>query len=583
MKERKRDFASLKKLIERHKKYAFILLVVMLLAALFEGFGLSLVLPVLSRLMGVDSLPPDFAKYIDMFLYPFPASYRFEILLSALAVAFLFKSILMLLHKGMAVNFAMRLREEWSEQIFFSYLNSGYKDILSQRQGTLINNITLEPLRAAKSITMLLEMLSKLILAIVLSSMLLLTNWKITLLAGCGGGGLFYVLRNITHRYSIRFGKERLELNQLISAIAAEGVGAIREIKVFGVGEKVLSSMVEKMTRFTKIHTKFTVLSDMPRHFVEFIIVLLITLVLIFIRLFGRIELREVFPLVGFFVLVFQRLLVYVTFVISYRMKISSFFPSLNLIHTLIYEDRDQEELPQGLEFNKLEHYVSLRDISFSYADSRAIFENLSLTIEKGKITALVGPSGIGKSTIADLILRLLVPQGGEILVDGEEISQYDLVSWRGKVGYVAQEPYIFNTSIKNNILIGNPSANDDDIVKAAELANIHDLIATLPDGYDTIVGDRGARLSVGQKQRLAIARTIIRQPELFIFDEATSALDGQSEKMIRQCIEKLSRSKTIFIIAHRISTLEKADIIYELGNDGEIRIADYDALMSSN
>jgi subfamily B ATP-binding cassette protein MsbA len=168
-------------------------------------------------------------------------------------------------------------------------------------------------------------------------------------------------------------------------------------------------------------------------------------------------------------------------------------------------------------------------------------------------------------------------------LIDGQEINQYDLSSWRSKIGYVGQEPYIFNHSIKNNILIGKPGAEDEEVIRAAKMANIHDFIITLPEGYDTVVGDRGARLSAGQKQRLAIARTIVREPELFIFDEATSALDGPSEKMIQQSIESLSRSKTVIVIAHRISTLENADIIYEIDSGGKTTLTDFESLLAKS
>lgn len=583
LKNKKRNLFKLKQLVHGHTRYGVLLFVVMVLAAVAEAFGLSLVLPLLSGLVGVEGNSADFLKYADFLLSPIPSAYRIEALLFALVVVFLCKSVLMILHHGMAINFAMHLREKWSEKIFSKYLHAKYTDILSQKQGALINNIIIEPLRASKSITMFLELLSKLLLSVTLFSMLLLTDWRITLLAALGGGAVLYFLRNTTHRYSVKFGRERLTLNQLTTAVAAEGISAIREIKIFGIGDRFLSSLAGKLARYTKIHTKFAILSDIPGHFIEFVIIFFIAIVLICIRMIGKAELKEVLPFIGFFVLVCQRLLVYVSFIISHRMKISSFFPSLNLIHTLIYEEKSQEDRSQRLELDELKHDVVLKDITFSYGDGKPVLPNLNLTIQKGKITAIVGPSGIGKSTIADLILRLFEPQKGKILVNGQEISQFDLFSWRSKIGYVSQEPFIFNTSVKQNILIGKPSADMDEVIQAAKMANIHDFIMTWADRYDTVVGDRGVKLSAGQRQRLAIARAIIRQPELFIFDEATSSLDGQSEKMIQQSIEKLSRSKTILIIAHRISTLENADIIYTLEDGGRVGIKRFESLQGNH
>ena len=207
LKNKKRNLFKLKQLVHGHTRYGVLLFVVMVLAAVAEAFGLSLVLPLLSGLVGVEGNSADFLKYADFLLSPIPSAYRIEALLFALVVVFLCKSVLMILHHGMAINFAMHLREKWSEKIFSKYLHAKYTDILSQKQGALINNIIIEPLRASKSITMFLELLSKLLLSVTLFSMLLLTDWRITLLAALGGGAVLYFLRNTQVFGQIRQGK----------------------------------------------------------------------------------------------------------------------------------------------------------------------------------------------------------------------------------------------------------------------------------------------------------------------------------------------------------------------------------------
>ena len=260
-------------------------------------------------------------------------------------------------------------------------------------------------------------------------------------------------------------------------------------------------------------------------------------------------------------------------------MKIASFLPSLSLIHDLIYTEKDRETFLEGTSIDGIVDDIVLKDVTFSYGNGKPVFRNLNITIPKGKITALVGPSGIGKSTIADLILRLFVPQKGKVMTNGRDIREFSLESWRQRIGYVSQEPYIFNVSVKENILMGRPGASDSEVFESARKAYIHDFVQSLPDGYDSVLGDKGANISRGQRQRLAIARVILRDPDVYIFDEATSSLDSESEKMIQKSIEALGGSKTILIIAHRYSTLENSDLIYHLDSEGNIRLTDYGSL----
>jgi ABC-type multidrug transport system fused ATPase/permease subunit len=187
--------------------------------------------------------------------------------------------------------------------------------------------------------------------------------------------------------------------------------------------------------------------------------------------------------------------------------------------------------------------------------------------IPKGKMTAVIGPSGIGKTTIADLVIGLLEPTTGEIVVNGRSLQEYNLRSWRNRLGYVSQDTVIFNTSVKENIRIGKIDAGDEEIENAAKGAAIFDFVMSLPRGFQTEVGDRGVKLSGGQRQRIAIARAILRDPDLYIFDEATSALDHESERLIQKSIEEVGQDKTVLVIAHRLSTIENADVVYDVSN----------------
>jgi subfamily B ATP-binding cassette protein MsbA len=529
--------------------------------------------------VGIEDQGSIVSKALEGLLTPVPEGYRMEGLLFALLIAFFCKSLLMIIHQGMAMNFAMKLREKWTTSIFEGYLASPYGEMFKQKQGVFISNVVIEPIRASKSINMILELASKLTLSVTLITMLLITDWRITVMAALVGSTVLALIRGAVHRYSMKFGKERLALNQGITADATEAIGAIKEIKVFGAFQGHLQQLTKKLQNYTKIHTRFTVLANLPGHVIEFVVILFIAIILSYVHLMRNVPLKDIFPFLGFFVLVCQRLLVYISFILSHRMKITSFLPSLSLIHDLIYTDRDRETFSEGRSIDGIVDDIVLKDVTFSYGNGKPVFRNLNITIPKGKITALVGPSGIGKSTIADLILRLFVPQKGRVMTNGRDIREFSLESWRRRIGYVSQEPYIFNVSVKENILIGRPSASDSEVFESAQKAYIHDFIQSLPDGYDSVLGDKGANISRGQRQRLAIARVILRDPDLYIFDEATSSLDSESERMIQKSTEGLGVSKTVLIIAHRYSTLESSDLIYHLDSEGNIRLTDYVAL----
>ncbi len=221
-------------------------------------------------------------------------------------------------------------------------------------------------------------------------------------------------------------------------------------------------------------------------------------------------------------------------------------------------------------EETRLEGHIELKNVSYGYENDKEVLNNISLDIQKGKTFALVGPSGGGKTTICHLIPNFYKIETGSILIDGKNINNITLSSLRRNIGIVQQDIYLFNSSIKDNILYGKPTATDDEITEAAKKANIHDYIMTLENGYDTVIGERGVKLSGGQKQRLCIARVFLKNPPILILDEATSALDNTTEILIQQALDELCIGRTTIVVAHRLSTIKNADEIAVIA-DGEI------------
>lgn len=220
---------------------------------------------------------------------------------------------------------------------------------------------------------------------------------------------------------------------------------------------------------------------------------------------------------------------------------------------------------PDAIELGDVRGHISLRNVSFSYHEKSPVLHNVNLEIEPGKTIALVGPSGGGKTTLCHLIPRFYDVTDGAIYIDDQDIKDVQLYSLRKNIGLVQQDVFLFTGSIRDNILYGDPNATDEEIIQAAKSADIHDFVMSLPERYDTYVGERGVMLSGGQKQRISIARAFLKNPPILILDEATSSLDNVTELIIQESLNKLSEGRTTLIIAHRLSTIKNADEIIVL------------------
>lgn len=246
--------------------------------------------------------------------------------------------------------------------------------------------------------------------------------------------------------------------------------------------------------------------------------------------------------------------------------------------------EADIVDAPDAEPLTDVKGEVSYENVSFHYSDDETlVLDNISFTIPAGRSIALVGPSGSGKTTICSLLPRFYDVTGGRITIDGKEVGKLTLESLRSQIGLVQQDIYLFGGTIKENIAYGKPSASMEEIIEAAKKANIHDFIMSLPEGYDTFVGERGTRLSGGQKQRISIARVFLKNPPVLILDEATSALDNESERWIQKSLEELSRNRTTITIAHRLSTIRNADEILVVADNGIAERGSHEELLAKN
>ncbi len=264
---------------------------------------------------------------------------------------------------------------------------------------------------------------------------------------------------------------------------------------------------------------------------------------------------------------------------LSTNININNFIPSYEQLVHLREKANEHKEIEGNIQFHQLNDGIRFRDVEFTYPGRQNTICSVNMYIGKKSMTAIVGESGSGKSTITDLILGLLVPDRGEILVDDVQFTNWKQNSFRQRVGYIPQDPILFHSSIRENLLWANDKASEKELWEALQLAFAKQFVSELPHGIDTIVGDRGVRLSGGQRQRIALARALLRKPDLLILDEATSALDSETEMMIQQSIERLKNTMAVVVIAHRLSTISKADQIYVMKSGKVVEEGSYDKL----
>ena len=442
---------------------------------------------------------------------------------------------------------------------FFENSKTGY---LMSRISSDVSN--LQGLLAGTLLNFLKDSLTFIIGAIVI----LTFHWKLTLLS-------LFILPFFV--YSINFfskeirkkSKDFQEKFALVFDVLHESISAIFTVKYFQLERHETLKFVKRMRNKIISSIRFNITTSLSSYITAFLGGIGPLVVLWYggrevIR--GNLTLGTLIAFNAFLGYLFgpaQRLM-------NLNTQIQTSLASLERVFELFDIEPKIKDPKNPRKFHNIKGKVEFKNVSFSYNSSEPVLKNINLIAEPGETIAIVGKSGAGKTSLVNLILRFYDPQEGNILIDGVNIKEVRLRELRKAIGIVPQETFLFSGTIKENIKYGKLNATDEEIIKAAELANADEFIRKLPSGYDTEVGERGVKLSGGQRQRIAIARAILRDPKILIFDEATSDLDSESERLIQDALRKLLKNRTTFIIAHRFSTILNADKIVVL-KDGEV------------
>ncbi|SFQ30782.1 ABC transporter ATP-binding protein [Caldicoprobacter faecalis] len=354
-----------------------------------------------------------------------------------------------------------------------------------------------------------------------------------------------------------------------VSAILQDNFSGIKEIKAFTQEEYESKRTLSRIAAYTRAILRALKLSNAFHPSIEFVSGLGTVIVIFF---GGRLALANQLAL--------EDLVAFLLYLNTFYQPITSFgminegiqhaLASAERVFEILNEEPEIKDDPDAIKVDRVKGKIEFRNVSFRYVDDVPVLKNVSFKVNPGEMIALVGPTGVGKTTIANLIPRFYDPDSGQILIDDIDIRKIKLSSLRKQISMVSQDVFLFNGTVKENILYGRPDATDEEVIAAAKAANAHDFIMELPEGYNTRVGERGVKLSGGQKQRISIARALLKDAPILILDEATSSVDTQTEKLIQEALENLMKNRTTIVIAHRLSTIRDADQIIVL-KDGEI------------
>jgi ABC-type multidrug transport system fused ATPase/permease subunit len=533
-------------------------------SGLLEGIGVNALIPTLSFFTESGEKGDDFVSQMIEKFFSF-VGIRFSLLhlLVFISSLFLIKAVARLLINFIRINIRADYERQMRSSLLIDTFRARWPYLLKQKLGYLETVIMTDVRLSAK----LFDVISSTIMVLTGLFMYLLfavnISPPITLLTLGVGGAVFLVFKPLVRR-TRQIARKTSLLNKEVAHLVNESVLGIKAVKS-GFMENVFAERGDEHFKNLKSYeVKTSLLRTLAVIFLQPISVILISAIFAFSYYFDT---SFNFAALAALIYLIHRIFSYIQTLQANTHNMNNLIPYLRevLVYRRLARENKESYVPK--QPFKFEQELAFHNVEFAYNPSQPTLSGVSYTIRKGEMVGVIGLSGAGKTTLFDLILRLLEPSGGFISLDGRNISEIDLGSWRSHISYVSQDLFLINDTIAHNIKFYDDSISDEDVVRVAKMAYIYDFIETLPEKFNTIVGERGVRLSGGQRQRIAIARALARRPEILLLDEATSALDNESEIKVQRVIEKLKGHTTIIVVAHRLSTVLNSDKLLVLEN----------------
>lgn len=550
-----------------------IVFLALIFAGLGEGIGLSTLLPMLSLATGTGAGGSIGDSGAGQVLTSVLAAVHLQPTLATMLVLILIslfmKAALTLLAYRQVGYTVANIGTDLRLSLLRNLSMSRWEYFLKQRSGGLANAIATEATRSAEAFKSTAAVVALLSQSLILVGVALLVNWKAAVLALGVGVLIFFALRGMVLMARRAGAKQQNLFNSLLSLLT-DSLQSLKPLKSMA-REGEVDRLLERDTRKLNKAMRKEVLSKEGLKAMQ---ELLIGTILVLGVYWALVHWDMALPGVMVLAVVLARTLTKVSKVQQEYQKLvvtESFYWSLQ---DYISEANAAREQPFGSTAPTLKSGIQLRGVTFHYED-KAVLNGLDLDIPTGQVTALIGPSGAGKTTMVDLVIGLLRASGGDILIDGESISSVDIRQWRSLIGYVPQETVLLHDTIFTNVAIGNSDISEADVQWALEKAGAWDFVRELPEGVQTVVGESGSRFSGGQRQRIVIARALAHRPRLLILDEATSALDPETEKAVSETLRGLGEDYTILTISHRPTLMQLADNVYRIEGGRARKIED--------
>ena len=552
-------------------------------SGLFNGVNTTLIVPILLQISGQEIELTGSPRIIQFLLSPFegvPERYRLIVMLLAVILTIILKNLTAYLRSLLTVVFNRSLTNTIKSEMFQTLMDSDLDFFTKAKVGDLTKRLGSDTAQCTQTINAYVSLITQLIILSLFVSLLIFISWRLTLISSLLIA-LIGIINQLFIRRSKRFGFFLNQEQKNYSIKVIETLNGIRLIKSVSSENREYTKLKELMLSLENIALKAKMNSALISPVNEVTSMITVISILLLGRYLFADQITNVSAILLTYLLILFRMLPMVSQINSSRNAIAKGSASFNMAVDLWRRDNKPIMKPGSIPFQKVKSQIHFYEISFSYpGNDNLVLKNVDISLPRGKTLALVGGSGAGKSTFADLLPRFYDPTSGCITIDGIDLREFDITSLRKKTGIVSQTTHLFNDTVKNNIIYASPDATEDEIIEAVRQANAYDFIMDLPKQWDTQIGDRGVMLSGGQRQRLAIARALLQDPEILILDEATSALDTVSERLVQKAIDQLSRDRTVLVIAHRLSTIQNADQIAVLDQGKLVEIGTHSELL---
>lgn len=562
-------------------------------AGLFTAFaqtaGVFSIFPFINVVMGPSAIHQNkwLARAYSVLGFDKPEAFMVALGIAVIIILLLSNTVTALT-MWLKSRFVLNMNHTLSSRLLKVYLNKPYSFFLLSNTSDLGKNVLAEVNQLTTAFLMpLFDSMINLLVLLVIVGMLLTVNATATLgiLAFLA---TVYSTLNIYLRVKIRKkGAKRMDANKNRFQAATEALSSIKITRVMSAESYFLNRYSRHSREYARLNVFAKIAGQMPYYLMESIVFGGLILFVVLALAKGG-DVAVIIPLVSLYAFAGKRIMPALQNIYASITQLYYNQAILDRLYADLLSDEQPKALPKSVEFESLpfRHSITLSNIRFRYPDGeKNIIDGLNLEIPKEAVIGFVGSTGSGKTTLVDILLGLHLPQEGQITVDGRPITETNLKAWRSKIGYVPQEIYLSDDTIRRNIAFGisDDQIDDEQVKQAANTAALDGFIQTLPQAYDTVIGERGVRLSGGQRQRIGLARALYRNPEILVLDEATSSLDGATEEAVLNAIRNASKARTVIMIAHRLNTLKDCDAIYIMENGRLTDSGRYEELMRRN